>query len=356
MQPYYILKKSAGVPGMAGISIQGQDMTSDVAGRKNTTPVARSCCCAGVTILDPPEEIKVRETRLREGLWLSTVDISPAAGIRFRYEKRHACIDFGIVLAGDMRNSFRGASPAKREIYNSPGQGGIAFLPYAEGVVEIPAQRSMRILHVHMERQALSALLEGEQDLIPADFRRVVEGTATEGYFCQGEMDPAARIVACQLSNGPLPGMPGRLFLEGKALELISLQLAWLGTCEGRATHRTALRPADRERLLTAREILLRDPACPPALPELARQVGMGVNRLGAGFRELFGTTVYGQLREHQMQQARLLFEQGELNVSQVAWTVGYTNVSHFSAAFKKRFGVLPKTFLKSARVSIPLP
>jgi AraC-like DNA-binding protein len=144
--------------------------------------------------------------------------------------------------------------------------------------------------------------------------------------------------------------LPGRLFLEGKALELLALQMGWMAEGGKPSGRRTLLSPDQRERIHAAREILLRDPASPPTLPQLARRVGLGVNKLVGGFRELFGTTVYGQLQEHRMQQARLLFEQGELNVSQVAWSVGYTNISHFSAAYKKRFGVLPKTFLQSAR------
>jgi AraC-like DNA-binding protein len=47
------------------------------------------------------------------------------------------------------------------------------------------------------------------------------------------------------------------------------------------------------------------------------------------------------------MQEARILLEKTETNVSETAWQVGYVNVSHFSAAFKKRFGILPKHYLK---------
>jgi AraC family transcriptional activator of pyochelin receptor len=51
------------------------------------------------------------------------------------------------------------------------------------------------------------------------------------------------------------------------------------------------------------------------------------------------------------MQKARQLFDRAEMNVSQVAWTIGYTNVSQFTKAYKKRFGVLPKHYLKSALI-----
>ncbi len=48
-----------------------------------------------------------------------------------------------------------------------------------------------------------------------------------------------------------------------------------------------------------------------------------------------------------------LLLDETRTNVSQTAWQVGYTNVSHFSEAFRKRFGILPKQYLKNRSGSI---
>ena len=44
----------------------------------------------------------------------------------------------------------------------------------------------------------------------------------------------------------------------------------------------------------------------------------------------------------------KTLLEQGEHNVSESAFAVGYTNVSHFSEAFQKRFGILPRVLIRS--------
>lgn len=304
---------------------------------------------AGVTIKDSPERNLLRETKLRPGFCLSVMDVKPAEGIRFRYEKKSPLIDFGFVLAGDMRNSVQGISTAKVEVNNRPGRGGVAFLPASEGVVEIPAQQRVQMLHVHVEPRVLHALLEGELDIVPADFKSIIEGGSRD-YLCQGELDPAVQAVAYQILNGPRSGIPQRLFLEGKALEFVSLLLAWMGGTRGRQGKRPALSPRERERIHAARALLVENLTAPPTLAELSQRVGLSVNKLCAGFRDLFDTTAYGYLREYQMQKARLLFEEGDLNVSQVAWTVGYVNVSHFSAAYKKRFGILPKAFLQAAR------
>jgi AraC family transcriptional regulator, transcriptional activator of the genes for pyochelin and ferripyochelin receptors len=87
----------------------------------------------------------------------------------------------------------------------------------------------------------------------------------------------------------------------------------------------------------------------PPSLLTLARQVGLNDFKLKRGFRQVFGTTVFGYLHEHRMERARQLLEERRLNVTAVACTVGYANPSHFAGAFKRKFGVNPSAYLRGA-------
>ena len=66
--------------------------------------------------------------------------------------------------------------------------------------------------------------------------------------------------------------------------------------------------------------------------------------KLKQGFRSLYGTSVYGYLRDQRMETAWRLLAQRELSVSEVALRVGYANPSKFAAAFRKRFGFAPST------------
>jgi AraC-like DNA-binding protein len=42
---------------------------------------------------------------------------------------------------------------------------------------------------------------------------------------------------------------------------------------------------------------------------------------------------------------ARRMLEHGIDSVNDVAFKIGYTNPSHFIAAFKKRFGITPRKY-----------
>lgn len=65
------------------------------------------------------------------------------------------------------------------------------------------------------------------------------------------------------------------------------------------------------------------------------------------GFRKLFDTTVVGYLNQMRMEQAETLLRTGELSVAEVANKVGYSHLSHFTAAFKRQFGITPSECLK---------
>ena len=71
----------------------------------------------------------------------------------------------------------------------------------------------------------------------------------------------------------------------------------------------------------------------------------MGLNRtkLKVGFKERFGTIVFGFVRQQRMQRALLLLCDGECNVYEAALAVGYNSVSAFAAAFRAAFGFSPR-------------
>lgn len=94
--------------------------------------------------------------------------------------------------------------------------------------------------------------------------------------------------------------------------------------------------------LRQARRILRERLDAPPSLTELARMVGTNQPRLSKGFRLLFGTTVYGFLREERLRRAREMLLHTRLAVKAVALEVGYRNTSDLSRAFKERFGISP--------------
>lgn len=82
------------------------------------------------------------------------------------------------------------------------------------------------------------------------------------------------------------------------------------------------------------------------SIRSVARAAGSNEFKIKQGFRRVYNTTVFGYLRKVRMEEARRQFERGERNVASVAAAVGYSNPSHFARAFRRQFGVNPKSFV----------
>jgi AraC-like DNA-binding protein len=147
-------------------------------------------------------------------------------------------------------------------------------------------------------------------------------------------------VLSCRFA-GPLK----KLFLYSKALEILVLQAEAFE--QAQAPRRHVRSDYDRERLLFARDYLIQHLALPPSLPELARVAGLNEFKLKAGFKELFNQTVFGYLSDYRLADARAQLLERRKTASELAFELGYSSVQHFSAAFKKKFGVSP-TQLKS--------
>ncbi|MFV0413744.1 MAG: helix-turn-helix domain-containing protein [Oscillospiraceae bacterium] len=140
------------------------------------------------------------------------------------------------------------------------------------------------------------------------------------------------------------------LLLESHILELLSINIEKL-LGEGCSENRLAgLSKADIKCLAYAREVLLARLASPPTLLELSRMIRMNDCKLKRSFKTYYGKTVYEFVREQRMEQAFYLLQNEEYNVSQSAFAVGYTNISHFSEAFRKKFGILPSALMRAGR------
>lgn len=96
------------------------------------------------------------------------------------------------------------------------------------------------------------------------------------------------------------------------------------------------------QRLFRARQLLREHLADPPSLNDLAQTLGTNQPRLSRGFRALFGTTVFGFIRELRLQRARELLAETALPVKSIALEVGYRNTSDLTRGIKERFGMTP--------------
>lgn len=85
-------------------------------------------------------------------------------------------------------------------------------------------------------------------------------------------------------------------------------------------------------------------------LPELAAQVDLEPNYLAAQFRARVGRPVMAYRMERRLQQARHLLTCTNYPLKTIAEELGFTDCSHLSHAFRKRFGMPPGRLRATSR------
>ena len=78
----------------------------------------------------------------------------------------------------------------------------------------------------------------------------------------------------------------------------------------------------------------------------LAKEVGLSRTHLQRKMKELTGLNVAEFIRNIRLEQAARLLKEQKINVSQVAYSVGFSNLAHFSTVFKKHFGLTPTEYV----------
>ena len=77
----------------------------------------------------------------------------------------------------------------------------------------------------------------------------------------------------------------------------------------------------------------------------LTRDVGISRAQLHRKMKEMTGISTSEFIRNIRLEQAARLLREQKINVTQVAYTVGFSNLAHFSTIFRKHFGISPSEY-----------
>ena len=80
-------------------------------------------------------------------------------------------------------------------------------------------------------------------------------------------------------------------------------------------------------------------------IEDLAQKVGVSRTHLHRQMKRLAGVNCSEFVKNIRLEQAARLIKENKVNVSQVAFAVGYNSQTHFSTQFKKYFGMTPKEY-----------
>jgi AraC family transcriptional regulator len=148
------------------------------------------------------------------------------------------------------------------------------------------------------------------------------------------------------------PGFARELSREIDYSDSVS-QLVLEALCE---ELRLRLMRSERERegscprwLRSVREWIEDEYAAPPSLSAISRVVNRDGGYVSAAFRRHFGTTIGQYVRDVRLWHARTLVADPGIPLVEVAQIHGFSDQSHFSRLFRRRFSLTPGEYRRRA-------
>ncbi|MCL6705446.1 AraC family transcriptional regulator [Pseudomonas sp. R2.Fl] len=253
----------------------------------------------------------------------------------------------GHLVLGTMLDGTGAIEAKGNERQSWRGRGRLFALSLAEREVsyQVEAPGAWQAVTMILDPGALDRVMA--EDGLPPLAKAVLENGCLPVSHVFGLNQEAARIARNLLQPAYRGGME-KLWLESKTMELLAHLLDQM---QQSPVSSASLNARDLARVREAYHYLVSDLRAPPTLDELAAYARLPARRLNQGFRHLFGMTVFEALLEARMQAAhRIIRDSRELPLKHLAWSVGYSQLSNFVIAYRRRFGIPPGQHRRSER------
>lgn len=280
----------------------------------------------------------LEETLIEEGFYILRFQNETIENQQIIRDVDSNYIQFHFCLKGNTQFNFNNGSyslplPVEKSL--------LLYNPQRNLPMNLEMEKDSCLISILISIKKFHSLFSKEADYIPF----LGEGNRDKKYYTDADLSPSMAVVLNQILNYNLHKSIKLLYFKGKAYELLSLYFnrpedADIEQCPFLVDEENVLK------IKKAKEIIIAKMAEPPTLQELSKEIGLPLNKLKDGFKQIYGEPVYAFLFDYKMEVARQLLASGGHNVNEVGLRVGYSTASHFITAFKKKFGTTPKKYV----------
>lgn len=206
-----------------------------------------------------------------------------------------------------------------------------------------PKNENWKSISICFNNQFLEQISEYNNNFIDED----VLNSLINGMLLD-VLSPEIKVAFNQINKCSCSSFCRMLYMQSKAIEIITL---FVQNKIFTRDESSVFKIEDIKKIKHAKEVITNEFIDPLSIKDLSKYVGLNTFKLKVGFKEIYNTTIYGYIRNLRMEKAREYLIEGQKNVIEIANMVGYSNPSHFSVAFKKKFGVNPSELKRRVRI-----
>lgn len=224
-------------------------------------------------------------------------------------------------------------------------QHNIMYAPAFNGKMEISTRAPMQLFEIGLTISFFERLASHNSDISARMLEHVYKERPTLLNENHMPITPQMSMVISEIMYCKRAGYFKRLFMEAKVIELFLLQVEQYEQLNH--PQKNIVKPTDLEKLHEAKYLVESKLDQPFSLLELSREVGLNDFKLKKGFKELFGNTIFGYLSDLKMERARNILQNHDMTIAEVSNLSGYKNQTHFTSAFKRKYGITPSELRK---------
>jgi AraC family transcriptional regulator, transcriptional activator of the genes for pyochelin and ferripyochelin receptors len=214
----------------------------------------------------------------------------------------------------------------------------------------VDTRRGWKVACLYARPAALTHLLDVPAARLPEDTLWLAQATYAQPRAIVLPLQSSMVFAVNDILSCPCRGGNRRAYMRGKALDLLATVIHSLSRTHPTSAPASRLLAVDIERIALARSIMCAHLDSMLTLSELARKVGINRTKLAEGFKSAYGVSVQAFWRDAKLDHARLLLRDGRTPVTKVAFSIGYAELSSFTRAFVRRFGIAPRECMMEGR------
>ena len=138
-----------------------------------------------------------------------------------------------------------------------------------------------------------------------------------------------------------------KLFLEGKAYQMLTKQILQLEDDLSDVDNRSILRRSEITQIEKAAQLIKGRLNQSDTVEIIAKEVGLNANKLQEGFQNLYGLTVNRFIQKERLNLIKDLILNTNYSISEIGDMTGISSKSYLSKIFKEEYGTSPSEYRK---------
>jgi len=279
---------------------------------------------------------RIRENKIGRDIYFAQIDnytvqtdtISKPVGKRF--------VQFYFCTKGGAAFHFENRNPYLMKEGNSL----LLFHPEIDIPINISLSKKSKLVIFVITIQKLEEIFAPYKHKLP-----FLSGSKYQTVYKEKSLSIAEKLVISQMEDDFLdPDLEEMYF----SLKLNELMIQYFSHSSNYENQSSVIKDENFvAQLNQIKEILIENIAAPPSMKELAEENDLTEYKVKEGFKKYFGKTISQFILDTKLEMGKEKLDLKVKQVQEIAYDLGYENPSHFIEAFKKKYGITPKQWMR---------